>query len=70
MPWDRDREVDSDHSHLDLMGELARHIAIPSEDRCAISEFVLVDHVGLRSWRALRRVPARRLPRSRSSYRF
>jgi hypothetical protein len=51
MPWDRDREVDSDHSHLDLMGELARHIAIPSEDRCAISEFVLVDHVGLRSWR-------------------
>jgi hypothetical protein len=45
--WDSDREVDSDHSHLDLMGELARHIAIPSEDRCAIPEFVLVDHVGV-----------------------
>src|SRR6267154_2880693 len=40
----RDRNVDSDHADPDLVREFPGRIAVAGEDRCAVAEFVLVDH--------------------------
>src|SRR5258708_24357865 len=40
----RDRNVNSDHADLDLVREFPGRIAVAGEDRCAVAEFVLVDH--------------------------
>src|ERR671910_3801302 len=40
----RDRHVDPNHADLDLMGELARRVAVAGEDGGAVAEFMLVDH--------------------------
>ena len=40
----RDRHVDADHAHLDLVCEFARRVAVTREDGGAVAILMLVDH--------------------------